>query len=152
VVVLAVAFVAPLACSGGGNGGAGGANGAGGAGGPCGFYGNIATVTVTGVGFDDWEGEPVSGEFLPAQSFAAGRDFKMVVSGAFSLTASTCTGVDWHTTVGASGHEIYCGSGAPLRPADCWCPEGPYWSRSTSPASHDCAAFDGGTRDAPASD
>jgi hypothetical protein len=109
------------------------------------------TSTVTGAGFGDWEGEPVTGDFVPAQSFAPGHDVATVMSGAFSLTASVCTGIAWQITVGAAGHQIYCG-GAPIRPADCWCPEGQYWSRPVSTPSHDCAAFDGGTRDAPAGD
>jgi hypothetical protein len=152
--VAPAALIAPLACS-GGSGGTGGAGGSGGAGGgPCYPYaGDPTRSTVTGAGFDTWEGESVSGEFVPAQSFGSGRDYATVVSGAFSLTASTCTALEWHIIVGDSGdHEINCSTrGASITPADCWCSLGPGWNAGRT-SDHDCAAFDGGTRDAPASD
>jgi len=57
-MVAAAALVVPLAC-GGGLGGTGGSGGNGGAGGsPCWPYGAPLTSTVTGAGFDEWEGEP----------------------------------------------------------------------------------------------
>ena len=143
----------------GGVGGTGGAtggttggttSGTGGAGGPCSIYGLPVTSTVNGAFFHNWEGEPVRGEFLPVQSFPPGSAISTVVDGGFSLTASACTGVFWQISVGAIGREISCGGrGSSLTPAGCWCQNGPAWAPGGA-SGQDCAAFDGGARDASA--
>jgi len=87
-----------------------------------------------------------------ARGAAAATAVRVAARAGRSLTASVCTGAAWQLTVGAIGHQIECGGGLPITPDGCWCPNGQVWSPPTSTPSHDCAAFDGGTRDAPASD
>jgi hypothetical protein len=104
---------------GGGSSGAGSGGGGSGGEGSC-YYGTAPapTSTVTGSGFDAWNGETAHGCWLPAQSFAPACAYATVVDGGFSLTASTCTGFEWRINIG----ERTCfDSGNLVTPADCHC-------------------------------
>jgi hypothetical protein len=106
-----------------GPGGRGGTGGDGGfvGGGNC-YFGTAPppSSTVVGSGFDDWNGEPVHGCYLAAQSFPSGCANGVIRDGRFSLTASTCTGVGWRVTIGSGSRQLDC-DGYVITPLNCRC-------------------------------
>jgi hypothetical protein len=111
----------------GGMVGAGGMAGLGGASG-CGG-GVLVTTTVSGLGFDAWDGGSV--QICLRQSQVPYRDAcagGTVTNGGFAVTDSLCSAVFWSATVfqGAGGHSINCngagiGGDVMLTPANCTC-------------------------------
>ena len=94
------------------------------------------TSTVTGSGFQAWNGAAVRGCFLAAQSFTEGCDDAVVVDGGFALTAATCTGITWRVWV---GDDRTCHGLGAIRPENCHCGD-PYGAGGSSGFACDAGA------------
>ena len=139
--IIASIAVAPLlwmACStspkgmagGSGAGGAGGMGGTRAVGGASGCGGGVlVTATLSGLGFEAWEGGNVQvclrQSQVPYSSACAGGT---VTNGGFAVTDSLCSAQFWSATLvqAVGGHSINCngtslGSDVMLTPADCMC-------------------------------
>lgn len=109
----------PGGSGGGVPGGSGGYGGSQGLGETCAYSGARKPSTITGSGFDAWDGQTASGCYLEAQlSNVTHCDTAIIVDGGFSLTASTCGGPGWRVWI---GDDRTCWWSDPIRPEDCEC-------------------------------
>lgn len=74
--------------------------------------------TITGSGFDAWNGQTAHGCILEAQSDPVDCDTATIVDGGFSLTAAACGGPGWRVWVGA---DRTCYASGDIRPDGCHC-------------------------------
>jgi hypothetical protein len=78
---------------------------------------------ISGVGFDAWEGQPVSGCYVGVQTLCSyGCGSSVVKDGRFSVTAWSTVSAFWDLTIGDQAHAFRCQpevrSGT-IHPCDC---------------------------------
>jgi hypothetical protein len=121
---------------------------------PCGVYGAPVTSTLSGGGFDAWEGLPVQGCLHTGQvTIAEVCGASTVTGGEFTLTKSECFGEYWTVVISAPDQSgIVCGYGRMLlstvTPADCTCftTTGPDPDPDHVPSTGCTGGADGGAR------